>query len=271
MSINAQCSTGELPSPGGYRIPYIIERSRRQPRTGGFLLLHGLGVDKDEYLGFYRTLSPKLAEAGFDVLRFDFPAHGESKANASSFTLRNCAVDAIVAAEFLLQEIDSSRLHVFGTSFGAGPAIMAASFFQSSLRNATLLAPAISYRELYIEPAHPLRTAKYSDFYRRAVLEGATVPVSDRAALNWRNAIEFAMCDLGHQLSAIASRTAILHGEADSMVPHELSRDLAARYAGIDLTIIPEMDHGYMDHNDETGESERSQHNLRAILRKALR
>lgn len=271
MSIDSQRSTGELPSPGGHTIPYILERSRRQPRTGGFLLLHGLGVDKDEYLGFYRTLSPKLAEAGFDVLRFDFPAHGDSKANASHFTLGDCAVDAIVAAEFLLEEIGNSGLHVFGTSFGAGPAIMAASFFQSSLRNVTLLAPAISYRELYIEPTHPLRTAKYKDFYRHAVLDGATVPVSDRAALNWRNAIEFAMCDLVHQLSAIAGHTAILHGEADSMVPHELSRDLAARYASIDLTIVPGMDHGFMDHDDDTGESERSQQNLRAILRKALR
>lgn len=254
----------------GRRVPYTFEPALSSPRQEAVLLLHGLGVDKNEYLGFYRELSKRLARDGFDVLRIDFPAHGDSQAEPSAFTLVNCIADAITACAYVLRRTGSSKLNLFGTSFGAGPAIAAASFFRAQVQRLTLLAPAVSYRDLYVSPHHPLR-AQYARFYRRAVLDGVTHPVSERAALTWRNAIEFAMADFDRDLSALADVTAIIHGDADSMIPVTLSSSIVERHPAIDLTIVRGMDHGFMDRDDEHGTSQASQRNLQLILTKAAR
>lgn len=268
---------GSMPEHGSIRaldgraIPYVLERSESQTTKAAFLLLHGLGVDKNEYLDFYRTLSSVLSRSGFDVLRIDFPSHGESKAPSSDFSLVNCIADAIVAAGFVLKKSGVGQLSVFGTSFGAGPAVVAASFYRTSLRSATLLAPAISYRDLYVFPKHPQRVSKYREFYYEALLQSKTIPVTQDVDLGWRNAIEFAIVDVEYHLAQISDRTAIIHGQADSIVPYEFSQEIARRVPEIDLTPVPGMEHGFMDKDDEDGVGELSARNLRLIFQKATR
>jgi len=108
---------GGLPARDGRSIPYRLQRSQQSPGRGAFLLLHGLGVDKDEYQGFYRTMSDLLSQAGFDVLRIDFPAHGESTAGEGAFSVINCVADAIIAAAFAIETASTRALNIFGTSF----------------------------------------------------------------------------------------------------------------------------------------------------------
>lgn len=270
MDLKSSFSRGSLPAHDGRSIPYIFEYAAAGPLKGVFVLFHGLGVDKDEYLGFYRTLAAMLAREGYDVLRIDFPAHGESTADAKSFTLVNSVADAIAACSFALEQSEAKSLNVFGTSYGAGPAIAAASVFEASVERVTLLAPAISYGELYVVPSYPQRK-KFDGFYRRAVLEGESVAVGGRVALTWRNAIEFALCDLDNELAIIASRTAVVHGDADSLVPVQLSELIAKRFPSVDLTVVRGMDHGFMDYDDEAGTSDASQRNLRLIFSRATR
>lgn len=269
--MNSLPERGTLPALDGRAIPYVFERSGIENAAGAFILVHGLGMNKDEYLGFYETLSRGLTEAGFDVLRIDLPAHGESDAALDDFSLVNCIADAITAGSFLLRKSSARSLRVFGTSFGAGPAIAMASFFCDTLDSVTLLAPAISYQELYISPTYPARRAKYARFYREALLDDRSVSTEGRATLTWRNAIEFAMVDLTYHLGRIADRTAILHGKADSIVPHELSRELVRRCPQIDLTLVDGMDHGFMDCDDDDGIGVASQRNLQTILEKSIR
>ncbi|MCC6910341.1 MAG: alpha/beta fold hydrolase [Phycisphaerales bacterium] len=271
MSITRHTEHGTLPALDGRQIPYLFDRTSRPISRGVFLLLHGLGVDKNEYHDFYRTMSAMLSHAGYDVLRIDFPAHGDSTAESSCFTLINCIADAITAGHFAIQHSGQPALSVFGTSFGAGPAVVTASFFQDALKSVTLLAPAISYPDLYITPIHPQRLETYAGFYQGALLNGASIRIDERVALSWRNALEFALMNLDHDLATIASRTAVIHGASDSMVPHELSRDLVSRFPGLHLTIVPGMDHGFMDQDDEDGSGDQSKRNLRLIYETAIR
>lgn len=254
----------------GRSIPYIFSPSFRRRVNGVFVLIHGLGVDKSEYCGFYTQLADALTAAGYAVLQFDLPAHGDSNADPSAFTLMNCIADSMVVASVAMRRAATRKLHVFGTSFGAGPAVVVSACFRRMLETTTLLAPALDYKKLYICPTATAR-ARYRGFLAHSVLAGKKIRINSRVAFNWRNAVEFASVDLDGLLKDIAARTAIIHGTADSMVPVALSRGLAKRIPDLDLTIIPRMEHGFMDRDDESGVGRRSRVNFDQILRKALR
>lgn len=270
MKKERHCERGLLPALDGRKIPYILEFPNTTESKGVFLLLHGLGVDKNEYLDFYVTLSQKLCGAGYEVLRIDFPAHGESTAKSHAFILLNCIADAIVSAKFAIDRTNTKALHIFGTSFGAGPAVITASFFTDILKSVTLLAPALSYRELYIEPTHPMRLDRYKDFYQKSILAAKSVQIDDNVKLDWKNALEFALIDIDPHLVKTATQTTIIHGDKDSMVPYEFSIEIVERIKGIDLILVPDMDHGFMHYKDDEGTNSSSQNNLQLIFEKTI-
>lgn len=266
-----QSSHRQLRALDGRVIPYAFDPPRHgAPTKGAYLLLHGLGVDKDEYLGFYRRLSRKLSDAGFGVLRIDFPGHGES-AHAGDFNLVSCIADSLVAAKFAMELLGVNRLRVFGTSFGAGPAVVAASFYSDRLDCLTLLAPAISYQELYISPENPGRKARYGRFFRGAIERGETVFVSQTVQLGWRAAIEFSVFDIMRHLGVVADRSVIIHGMSDSLVPVQFSVEIADKLPAVVLELMPGMDHGFMDESDEEGTGALSDKNFEFICMEALR
>jgi len=270
-TITDAVSSSQLTAKDGRTIPYVLSGPSGATPTRLYVLLHGLGENHNEYADFYQRLAARLADAGHAVLRIDFPAHGLSSAPPETFTLLNCIADAITATQFGLSVLHDASLHVFGTSFGAGPAVVTGSVFQELLGTVTLLAPAISYRELYLEPRHPDRAAKYGDFLRDALLRDATIPIMPGVAFNWRNALEFAVADVGPHLRRVESRTAIIHGDSDSIVPVDLSRAIARSFPSIALTVVPAMEHGFTDRDDDAGVGEKSRSNFELILRTALR
>src|SRR2546425_438656 len=61
--------------------------------------MHGISVDKDEYLGFFRDGSKFLAGSGFTSIRFDFRGHGESSGSSTEFSIvgQNMDVSSVIA------------------------------------------------------------------------------------------------------------------------------------------------------------------------------
>ncbi len=57
----------------------------------------------------------------------------------------------------------------------------------------------------------------------------------------------------------------IIHGDADSMVPYRVSKDISDQIPTIKFISMAGMDHGFMDISDELGTSEKSLQNKKYI------
>lgn len=253
-------------------IPYIFDHSDTQANRGTYILCHGLSTDKNEYLDFYKLLGSALLDSGFSVLRFDFPGHGDAAADSELFSLRTCFYETVLMAQLASKTLEPGQpLNFFGTSFGAGPAVFAAATAASITQRVTLLAPAVQYRDLYIDPVCPTRRQNYANFFENALLREGVVEIGDFVSLNWKNAVEFSTVNLSAQIEAIEDRLTILHGTEDGAIPLSLVQKLASKHPGAKLVERSGMEHGFTNLGDQTGKDPRSLDNIDAIVLEAVR
>ena len=86
---------------------------------GGVLLLHGVRSNRLQMLNRARFLQ----EAGYDVLLFDFQAHGESLGEQITFGHLE-ALDAESAYDYLEDRLCQPSVGVIGVSFGGASALL---------------------------------------------------------------------------------------------------------------------------------------------------
>jgi len=114
----------------GLRLSGILYRPRGaigRERLPGVVLCNGYTTVKELYLP---PLAIAMAEAGFAALTFDYRGFGESEGPAGRLIPFEQVADARNAVTFLGSRpyVDSSRIGVFGTSFGGGIAIAVGAF-----------------------------------------------------------------------------------------------------------------------------------------------
>lgn len=253
-------------------IPYVFQESSAARNRGVYVLTHGLSTSKDEYLDFYVKLAGMLNGEGFAVLRFDFPGHGDSDGGGALFNLRTCFYEAAIMARFAVEELAPGKpLNLFGTSFGAGPALFAASAMSAKVERVTLLAPAIQYRELYIDPRSEERRRRYEGFLETSIFDHNRLLIDERISLSWENAVEFATMSLDTQLNEMEGRLSVIHGAEDEAIPVALVKSLMDGLPNARFLMREGMEHGFTQLGDETGNDLRSQVNLEAIVAEAIR
>ncbi len=97
-----------------YDIPCVAYEPSGEIR-GAVVCLHGFGGDKDS--SAVKKLGEKMAERGYAVVCFDFPAHGKSPAKDDMLRVENCINDAITVSANA--ENEYGGICFFATSFGA--------------------------------------------------------------------------------------------------------------------------------------------------------
>ena len=91
--------------------------------SGTVVFLHGYGASKAQSL----SVAPFLHRAGYDVLAFDFRAHGESGGSYTTVGLEEVR-DVQAALEYLdaREDVDMASVALFGWSMGGATALNAA-------------------------------------------------------------------------------------------------------------------------------------------------
>jgi len=89
--------------------------------NASIILAHGYHDRKASMLEY----APFLHERGYNLLLFDFRAHGESGGDTATFGYRE-SNDVIAAADFLEKNKNASRIGALGGSMGAASSVMAA-------------------------------------------------------------------------------------------------------------------------------------------------
>ena len=106
-----------FPSKSGSQLlGWLLEAKQGK---GGILLLHGVKSNRLQMLN--RAIF--LQKAGYDVLLFDFQAHGESQGEQITFGYLE-SLDANTAYEYLADRVCNPSIGVIGVSLGGASALL---------------------------------------------------------------------------------------------------------------------------------------------------
>jgi uncharacterized protein len=230
------------------------------------LLCHGIGMNRNEYLGFFATMASLLAQRGHGSLRIDFRGHGRSPVPACEFTVGSQLIDVRAARDFLRRQGFREPVDLMGCSFGAAPCIVSKANSPQDFGRVTLLAPVLDYRAVFIDPVSPWGTATFTrERLAKCASEGEPIAINDSFSMHPRLLASLLHSDV---LSFVprAGTLTIIHGESDDMVPVELSMAAAERHANVRLVTIPDMEHGFTHTGDKQGSHTSTQRNIATIL-----
>jgi uncharacterized protein len=227
------------------------------------LWLHGITVNKDEYLDFFRDGAEYAAGKGIDSLRIDFRGHGDSEGTSIDFSIVGQMLDVEAALKYLTGVYSSqvSGIYLVACSFGAPPALYAAIRHPDLVRGVILVSPVLSYRRTFLEPEtkwakdlfNPVTFAKLSRTGRLHLTP--TFPIGLRLVEEMRVIRpDLAIREVTQPLLAI-------HGDADSMVPFDVSKTVLRGLPNAKFVPISNMDHGFTDADDDLGQGEKSLRN----------
>ena len=254
-----------VPNPSVPGIPgVLVVPSNPQSAV---LLLHGLFGSKDEYNDAYRKLAADLSEAVIASLRIDFRGHGDSGAALAEYTSQSQALDAVYAFDWLRGRLPDLPTSVLATSFGAAAGITLATVRDEVVTTLVLVAPVLDYARTFLYPT----TEWGNDLFgikRVAESVQSGLPLEDGYTLSPEATVDLLDVNPGSALPRLGHKDVhILHGERDSLVPHEISIDVARELDWIDLHIMPNTDHGLAEVGDASRSSAQTRKNIARVIR----
>ena len=234
---------------------------------GVILWLHGITVNKDEYLDFFKDGADYLAKRGFDSLRIDFRGHGESSGTSLDFSIVGQMFDVESALEYLFRSYSQrmTQLHIVGCSFGAPPAIYTAANYPDLVKSIILISPVVSYKRTFLNPETEWGE---SIFNKETISDSARTKklyIEEDFPISVHLIEEMKIIRPDLTLRELQQDIVIIHGDVDSMVPYDAAKDISKQTTKIKFISITGMDHGFMDESDELGTSEKSLNNKKHI------
>lgn len=231
------------------------------------LMLHGLSTHKNEYLNFYGLLSQKLVSETVSTLRIDFRGHGESGIGPADFTVCSQIIDLIASLNWLSRERNIQSFQLFGTSFGAVPCILADKLIKYKIEKISLVAPVLSFRQVFLEPISTWGKETFTDMTNRAFYKKEKISITRRFFLGHKIITEMNLLDIENSLKNIKTPIQIMHGEKDDMVSSRTSIEMSNKYNFIKLYLFKNMEHGFTDYGDETGKRPQTLQNIDAMIK----
>jgi pimeloyl-ACP methyl ester carboxylesterase len=205
---------------------------RTAPALGTVLLIHGYLMDKR----FLASWAVRLAQAGYRCALIDLRGHGESTGRHIGFGAFEAGDVSAVIDDLGRRGWDVSHVGLFGVSYGASVALLAAG---RDARVAAVVAfEPFSSAEKAVPELMRAVFAKESKGITDAQFAAAHLKEARIAGFKWSDA------DIPAALARTRAPVLFLHGEADHWLSAEHSRALAAvAPPGSRLVVVPHQNH----------------------------
>ena len=216
-----------------------LRATLEQPEAGNphslVILLHGFTSSRDRPHNI--LAAEAMREAGFATLRLDLYGHGESGGEFRNHTLWKWVSNTVAVIDYM-RGLGYTGLYLSGHSQGGLVAVLAAGMEADRIRGLILRAPAFMIPQgaregnLLGMPFDPVRipdlipVAGGLDLSGNYVRVAQTVHAEDAA-------------------DRFKGPVLILHGDEDDVVPPEVSREMAVRYADCRLCLIAGETHHF--------------------------
>jgi uncharacterized protein len=235
---------------------------------GVVLWLHGITVNQDEYQGFFKDGAESLSAIGLDSLRIDFRGHGDSSGSSLDFSVTGQMLDVEASLKYLAGYYkEKLNLFIVGCSFGAPPALFAAEQYADTIKGMVLIAPVLSYKRTFLQPETDWAQSLFNPKTLSALERTNKLFLNPKFPISSRLVEEMRIIKPEVALQRLKMEIVIIHGDADSMVPFQVSEDFAKDIPTIKFIPVSEMDHGFMDADDESGKGQRSMENKLRIYK----
>jgi pimeloyl-ACP methyl ester carboxylesterase len=252
-----------VPTVDGYELSVVVTQAEPDDVI---IWLHGISVNKDEHLGFFRDGARWLAGKGISSIRFDFRGHGESSGSSLDFSIIGQNLDTRSIFDFAQRTFGSTaRVHLVGASFGAPPALFAAARWPVAIRSVTLIAPVLSYVRTFLKPETEWARGLFSKKTLRRLDEVGRLHFDDTFNIGLRLVEEMRVIRPTTTLAELRQPVLILHGDRDSMVPYDASAQACRGLRHVRFVTLEGADHGFMQEGDEEGTSQASRKNKERI------
>jgi len=194
---------------------WFIPESRRSDRT--ILICHGAGANKGNFIWF---LGP-LAHRGYNVLFFDFRAHGGSDGRTTTYGIRE-RLDVIAAVDWLKSNRPEHARLIVGLGSSQGAFALALAAAEDPRIDAVVLdSPFVSPRELVLHHAG------------RVPLLGPLMGDLLLAEVSLQTATTFFRPSAEQAVRAMGPRPVmVIHGEDDFAMPSSHAQRLHAAAQG---------------------------------------
>lgn len=137
----------QIKSKQNYKIP-IKEYIPNGKVENVIIACHGFGGDKNS--STIEALAEELNKYNIMVIAFDFPGHGESKADGEMFRVENCINDLITVEEYVKNKYLGSSIGIFATSYGAYITLLKINKYSNNYFSIVLRSPAICMDEIFV-------------------------------------------------------------------------------------------------------------------------
>ena len=230
------------------------------------LWLHGITVDKNEYLDFFKDGAEFLASKGFDSLRIDFRGHGASEGTTKDFSIIGQLIDTKTAVKYITDYYGvNTEIYILGCSFGAPPAIYTALEYPEIIKKILLISPVLSYRRTFLNPETEWAQELFNSETIALLEKNDELFLDEHFSIGMRLVEEMKVIRPESDIKLTKQETFIIHGDADSMVPFNVSKEISNVSSKISLHTVKGMDHGFMDEFDEEGTGQKSLENKNNI------
>lgn len=259
----------KLHTVDGFEISTILTQGTRSDIV---IWMHGISVNKDEYLGFFRDGTQFLAREGFVSIRFDFRGHGESSGSSLDFSIIGQNLDVKSVIEFARKNcgVKNPRLHVVGASFGAPPAIFAAGRYPDIIHTVCLISPVLSYQRTFLRPETEWTMELFSEEKMKLLEESGQIYLDSEFCISRYLIEEMHVIRPDVALSELKQSVLVFHGNRDSMVPHDATVEICYGLRNVKLVTMDGVDHGFMLEGDDKGTNQGSIANKNTIYRQLL-
>jgi pimeloyl-ACP methyl ester carboxylesterase len=212
------------------------------------ILAHGITVDKDED-GVFIKLANTLQQNGYAVFRFDFRGHGESSGRSTDMTISGEAMDL----EAVINEIKNKgykKIGLLGASFAGGPCAIFASKNLANIKCFCLWNPVLNYEHTFFKPFLPWLRKRTAQMNKDIGGKGWTTLGSRNFVVGKALFDEMKNLKPYQNLKKITIPTLIIHGDKDSKVPYEDSKEYVKYLSKGRFVTIAGAGHGFHEDSE---------------------
>ncbi|MBF0176965.1 MAG: alpha/beta hydrolase [Magnetococcales bacterium] len=245
-----------------------LEGTLEIPQGGVFdqllVMVPGINVTRDEYLGFYTRLASQLRENSIASFRFDWRCHGfDSSRPLSELTLAGLYNDIDAAVRIASESINKiSKISVLAQSFSGGVASTWCSRNESMIDKCVLFAPILDYIHEYIKGSDEGGRAGESKGNYDGLSDNAIVELTQKNTLvSWGKPFGRPIINEFKAFETLlpTKNIWIFHGDKDAGVDITISRNrVKGDHNEAKLIEIPGADHGFAQPGDANFKEEKT-------------